>query len=217
MLSRAQIRWTGILAMIGGAIWAASWTLNAFTQDGTRAVLGLSERGWRRLLDPALLFLIAGLTAHQLRSARRLRTLGKIGFVTSLVGLVAMLVGNVIEFWIGELLYVDVPGKFKPTDHVGWVMFLIGFMILSIGLILLGIAHLNAKLLFGWRRILPLSIGLVLVVLAVVAGPLVEARSANLLLAAMIYAFALGWIALGYDLWSSTLEEPNANAVKPQI
>ncbi len=189
-------------------MWAVSWTLNAFTQDGTRAVLGLSERGWRRLLDPALLFLIAGLTAHQLRSARRLRTLGKIGFVTSLVGLVAMLVGNVIEFWIGELLYVDVPGKFEPTDHVGWYMFLTGFVILSIGLILLGIAHLNAKLLFGWRRILPLSMGLVPVVLTllvVVAVHLVDARSANLLTTlAILYAFALGWIALGYDLWSST-------------
>ena len=207
MLSRTQIRWTGILAMIGGAIWAASWTLNAFTQDGTRAVLGLSERGWRRLLDPALLFLIAGLTAHQLRSARRLRTLGKIGFVTSLVGLVAMLVGNVIEWWIGELLYADVlPGKFKPTDHVGWGMFLIGFMILLIGLILLGIAHLNAKLLFGWRRILPLLMGLVplvLLLLLVVARLFVDAPSDNLLFPAL-YAFALGWIALGYDLWSST-------------
>ena len=219
MLSRTQIRWIGILAMIGGAIWAVSWTLNAFTQDGSQAVLGLSERGWRTILNPALLFFIAGLTGHQLRSARRLRTLGKIGFVTSLVGLVAMLVGNVIEFWIGELLYVDVPGKFKPTDHVGWDMFLTGFVILSIGLILLGIAHLNAKLLFGWRRILPLSIGLVplvLLLLAVVARLLVDAPPDNLLFP-MLYAFALGWIALGYDLWSSTLEEPNANAVKPQI
>ena len=72
MLSRTQIRWIGILTMIGGAIWAVSWTLNVlFTQDGSQAVLGLSERGWRTLLNPALLFFIAGLTGHQLRSARQ--------------------------------------------------------------------------------------------------------------------------------------------------
>ena len=185
-------RWSGILAIIGGAIWAVSWTLNVlFTQDGSQAVLGLSERGWRTLLNPALLFFIAGLTGHQLRSARRLRTLGKIGFVTSLVGLVAMLVGNVIEWWI---------------DERGGGMMLIGFFILWIGLILLGIAHLNAKLLFGWRRILPLLMGLVplvLLLLLVVARLFVDAPSDNLLFPAL-YAFALGWIALGYDLWSST-------------
>ena len=148
------------LAMLGGALWAASWSFNSFTEDGTRAVLGLSERGWRRLLDPALACLIVALVAYKRRYAWPGSRAAVFGWSTATLGLVAMLVGNVIEFWIGELLYVNVPGQFKPSDHVGWALFLAGLMILSGGFVVLGVVHFRSRLVPGWRRGLPLLMGL---------------------------------------------------------
>ncbi len=47
MRSGTWVRRSGVLAMLGGTLWMVSWICNAFTADGTRAVMGLSERGWR--------------------------------------------------------------------------------------------------------------------------------------------------------------------------
>ena len=128
---------------LGSAIWLVSWLLNGQTADGSVAVLGLSERGWRRLLDPGTLFLMAGLFGFHKRNRQRYGKLGFAAFVIIQIGLAVLLVGNVIEFWIGEWLYVDTPGEFKPTDHIGWTVFLLGHLIGLVGLLLLGVAWLR--------------------------------------------------------------------------
>lgn len=179
------------MAMLGGAIWTTSWILNSFTEDGTRAVLGLSERGWRRTLDPALLFFMAGLLGLNARREGRAGKLGKLGFVISLVGLAAMLAGNVTEFWIGELLYVDVPGEFEPTDQLGWGIMGAGFMILLVGFILFGIATFRTNVLSGWKRVVPLIAWILM---------------------AMFFPFGLGWMVLGYALWSERVDLPSHSA-----
>ena len=198
-LNSARTRICGALAILGGALWAASWSFNSLTQDGTRAVFGLSERGWRRLLDPALAFLIVALFAYRRRYSWPGSRAAVIGWSIAILGLLAMLVGNVIEFWIGELLYLDVPGQFKPTDHLGWALFLAGLMILAGGLVVLGVAHFRSRIVPGWRGVLPLLMGLLPAVVLVVA------TVAQAALGTVIFTlvFALGWVMLGYDLWSS--------------
>lgn len=177
--------------MLGGAIGTTSWILNWFTEDGTRAVLGLSERGWRRTLDPALLFFMVGLLGLNARRDGRGGKLGKLGFVISLVGLAAILAGNVTEFWIGELLYVDVPGEFEPTDQLGWGIMGAGFMILLVGFILFGIATFRTNVLSGWKRVVPLIAWILM---------------------AMAFPFGLGWMVLGYALWSERADLPSHSA-----
>ena len=119
------IRWAGLAAILGAAIWWTSWILNSFTKDGSVAVLGLSERGWRTVANSALLSFTGGLAGITAAHASRAGKLAIVGFLTTLLGLVVMLAGNVIEFWVAKY-----PGGF---------MFLFGLLVQPIGLILLGI------------------------------------------------------------------------------
>src|SRR5262245_19245346 len=89
-----------------------------------RGVLGLSERGWRTVANAALLSFIGGLAGLAVAHASRARKFAIFGFLTTLLGLVAMLAGNVIEFWVA----------LDP----GWFMILVGLLVQPIGLILLG-------------------------------------------------------------------------------
>lgn len=197
-LNAARARIFGALAILGGGLWAVSWIFNLLTEDGTRAVFGLSERGWRRLLDPAVTFLIIALFAYRTQYVWPGSRAAAFGWSIAILGLVTTVVGNVIEFWIGELLYVDVKGQFRPTVHLGWVLFLAGFMILiPTGFIVLGVAHFRSRRVSGWRRLLPLLMGILPMVLLIVA------TVAEAALGALLLVFALGWVMLGYDLWSS--------------
>ena len=202
MASAKLIRWSGLAAMIGGAMWTASWILVSFTEGGTRAVLGLSERGWRTLLDsPAMLFFVAGLVGFHRKQRERSGKLGKIGFVVGLLGVVTMLLGNIAEFWVFELFY--------GTQQPGWAMMGAGFMMLPIALILFGLATVKARVFSGWRRAVPLVFGLtlVLLILAGIAVMLVSgSRTQEGLLGAMLLTIAAGWVVLGYALWSEQTE-----------
>jgi len=137
-------RWSPLLLAMGLTIWVVSWALNGRTLDGSVSVLGMSERGWRRLLDPGTLFLMAGLLGFHTRRRHTYGRLGLIGFVTIQVGLFIALTGNVIEFWVGGWLYVDGPG-FEPTDFLGWQVFLIGVLIALAGLVIFAIALLARR------------------------------------------------------------------------
>ena len=141
--ARSLEQWSPRLLVLGSAIWLVSWVLNAQTADGSMAVLGLSERGWRRLLDPGTLFLMGGLLGFHIRKRQSYGKLGLAGYVTTQVGLAVVLIGNAIEFWIGEWLYVDRPGEFEPTDHIGWAVFLLGIVLTLVGSLLLGVALLK--------------------------------------------------------------------------
>ena len=78
---------------------------------------------------------MAGLLGLRQRSRDGYRSLGFAGFLLAELGLAVALIGNVIEFWVGGWIYVDVPGEFEPTDHLGWAVFLFG-----VALALLGVA-----------------------------------------------------------------------------
>lgn len=192
-MSAKRIRWTGLLVMLGGALWPVAWLLDGLTADGTRAVLGLSERGWRTMLNPALLFFICGLAAFYAREGGRLGKSGKAGFVTSLVGLGAMLVGNVLEFWFF--------GSSHPSavEHTGWITFLLGVLILGIGSVFFGMATRKARVVApsgAWLLILWFPVGM----LTFLTSPLGVRNLMSGL--GLVGLFALAWLSLGYSLWA---------------
>ena len=184
------IRWTGLAAMLGAAVWWTSWILNGFTRDGTVAVLGLSERGWRTVANVALLSFIGGLAGIAVAHASRAGKFAIVGFLTTLLGLVMMLAGNVIEFWVAAN-----PGGF---------MILFGLLVQPMGLILLGIPIVKANVLPRWGRPVPLGFGAILGLMLVVAMVRQAAgiRDQEKLLAVVIMTIGLGWMVLGYALWS---------------
>ncbi len=176
--------------MLGGVLWIVSWTFNAFTADGTKAVMGLSERGWRTFLNPALLFLIAGFVGLQARQPGPGKA-QKAGSITGVVGLVLMIVGNVAEFWV-----------LQPADHRGWHAFLTGVVILGTGSLLFGLAALRVEVLprLGtWLLILWFPMGVIGLLLRALGLPSWVEFLAG---AGFFLFFGLSWILLGYALWS---------------
>ncbi len=188
MLSAKLIRWSGLLAVLGGILWATTWILVAFTAGGTRDVFGLSERGWRTLLlNPAMVFFMAGLVGFHAKQAGRSGRLGRSGLAVGVVGLGTMILGNIIEFWVSELFY--------GTQQPGWRVMGVGFVLLPIGLLLLGIGTLKASVFSGWRRAVPFGFG---VILAWILALLFLSDVAWMLPALSI---AAGWGVLGCALW----------------
>jgi hypothetical protein len=186
-------------AILGGAIWILSWAMNAFTQDGARVVLGLSEPGWRTVLNPAFVFFIAALLGLHRQRRDRLRRLGLAGLLVSVVALVAMLVGNVLEFWV-----------FPPSNHAGWITFLVGFFLLAVGTMALGTGAIRSRALGTHTAVLLicwLPVGLLEVPLqriGVFQGHVLYDYAYAVVLLGL---FPFAWIGLGYDLWRSADED----------
>ncbi len=197
MRSEAWVRRSGLLAVLGGALWIVSWASNAFTADGTRAVMSLSERGWRTVLNPALFLFMAALAGLYARQSGRMGRAGRTGFFIGVIGLMTTIIGNVAEFWVLE-----------PADHRGWHTFLTGIVILGIGCVLFGIASLRAGLLprFGiWVLTLWFPMSLLGLLLRALGLPgWVEFLAG----AGFSLFFGLSWILLGYAIWSEKMGVP---------
>ena len=197
LLSPRLIRWSGLAAMLGGLLWMVLGALAGMTGGSTK-VLGLAEGAYSRMFTVSLLLVTAGLAGLYARQAGRFGRLGAAGFVLAFIGLALIVLGNVIEWWISDLIFADVqPGQFKPGAHAGWGIFLVGFCVLAVGLVLVGIATIQAKALPRWSRALPLVIGLLPALGFLVALSIGEGGVELILLSP-----CLGWMLLGYALWS---------------
>ncbi len=208
MSSSRLIRWSGLLAILGGVIWTASWILNGLTEDGLTTVLGLSEGGYRRITNAALLLFMVGLVGFHKRQAGRSGKLGTTGLMVALVGCVLMIIGNVFEFG----LIGSIPHGARPGIMMGWGIFLVGLIfIVPTGLVLFGVGVIKANVLPSWSRALPLDIGLISLLgifIGIVEMVLRGDAVAEWGLITIILAFGLGWVLLGYALWSGTPETP---------
>ncbi len=174
--------------MLGSLLWIVSWIAVGLAGGGRSP----GERIWRTvLLDPAMLLLIAGLVSFHAHQAEKSRGLAKAGFAISLLGAATVLLGNVVEFWVSEYFF--------GTQTPGWRMMGVGSLMLPVGFVLLGLGTLRAKVFTGWRRGVPLGFGLILVVIKLIS---VFGEHYWLLDWSDAVAIPLGWMALGYALWS---------------
>ena len=207
MASAKLIRWSGLAAMLGGLLWMVLGFLQGMAES--TKVLGLTEGAYNRMNTASLLLLTAGLAGLYARQAVRSGRLGVAGFVLAFIGLALMVLGNVIESWISDLIFADVqPGEFKPGAHAGWGTFLIGLCVLAVGLVLVGIATIQAKALPRWSRALPLVTGLLLASGFLVALSLGE-------WGLWVIVLSLGpWMLLGYVVWSDQAEAPVQSGVR---
>ena len=79
-------------------------------------------------------------------------------------------------------------------DLAGWIGYSLGYLLLAVGLVLLGIGALRVKAFPRWNA-LPLLMGLL------VLPMYVTVTSGNSVGAVLAVPFGLGWMALGYTLW----------------
>ena len=190
-MSSNLVRWSGLAAMVGGVLWAADWVLfttshGPTTVNENQEVLGLGPDAWGRLVVVPLVLVAVGLVALHSRQRSHTGWLGKSGYVVSLVGLTLWAVANLI---LGPPLPI---------------------IIVAVGMVLFGVATLRAEVLPRWSRSIPLVLGVLLIpgFFLTFPGFILDFPPFN-----WVYAFGLsgyftfiaqglGWVLLGYVLWS---------------
>jgi hypothetical protein len=197
LLSSNLIRWSGLAAMLGGVMWMLLVPLITLTYPGRtgwgpkEVIFSLVWEDYNKRLPTVLLLLAVGLAGLGVRYGQRSGGLGRAGFVVALFGLGLMLLGNVVEFWVAGGIREGV----SSAALGGWMSYSLGYLLLSAGLVLVGIAALREKVL-PYGNVVPLILGLLSlpVFFTVTSGV-----SFGTVLAVI---FGLGWVLLGYTLWS---------------
>jgi hypothetical protein len=158
MSSSDLIRWGGLAAMLGGVAFIVD-ILFVLTMDAncTNAVYII-----------AALLMLVGL--HTLQGNNYGRT-GRGGFWTVVVATLGQVLG-IIVFLLG-------------SGALNWLVFPVGFVAVPVGLIIYGVATLQAKVLQRWC-----GLGLIIPPVSIVLGDYGG------------IPFGLLWVALGYVLWS---------------
>jgi hypothetical protein len=162
MSSSDLIRWGGLAAMLSGVAFIVD-ILFVLTMDAN----------WTNVvyIIAALLMLVGLVGLHTLQGNNYGRT-GRGGFWTVVVATLGQVLG-IIVFLLG-------------SGVLNWLVFPVGFVAVPVGLIIYGVATLQAKVLPRWCGLGLIIIPPVSVVLGDYGGIL----------------FGLLWVALGYVLWS---------------
>jgi hypothetical protein len=177
-----------LAAILGGILWLA---LNL-------ALVGAWERGdnfptyeFLNTLRPLPLAFLA----FALYGLYRMVKVGRVGFFISLAGFALLAAGAAIEFWIGGGVR---EGDVDTISLVGWLTYLVGFLLLSIGLIAFGLAFYRTRV-WGANSIVPLITGIVWAswFLFVMLDNVMQSNFADI----AQYLFALLWIGMGVLMW----------------
>ena len=175
-------RWAAVAAALGGLAWIPVRV--AISVTFSEPLLGLSYVEWNRLmLIPLPLLLVAGVEL-----ARRTATgrSGRIGAGLAILGLVGMMAGVYVEFYVAGGLAGDRGGAI-----LGWGIYLVSLLAHVIGLATVGVASRTAT---------PGLAGAALVIAALhVLWPLSGVADALLLADQVLIGVA--WVAVGWLLW----------------
>jgi hypothetical protein len=190
--SSKSVRWSGLAAMLGGALFVVS---AVFIASMPRGCIGdeCASRPMREtgvagaLLMLALLLVVIGAAGLVIRArdAGRFGSLGKTGIVLGAVGAALPVIGSLIQGILFDGDYPLMPYFVIP-----------GVLALVVGFVLLGLAVLQAKVLPRWTAVL-----LIVGTLAMLGFNDQNAR------ALMAIPNGIAWVAVGYVLWSGRGEE----------
>ena len=194
------VRWGAWAGMLGGLMWALFPLATVLvspknTQPGTLAHLAAAGVYWLMAVL-ALLLLLVGLAGLRALHGRAYRRIGNVGFLVSFLALALMLLGNAAE--VASL-------TFSGTESsVGHSMFLIGFLVLLVGSVLLGIAIVRTRSvpslrLGGLLLVGALPLGILLAIILGVTAPGTDLG----FWAAITVPYGFAWLLLGYALISA--------------
>jgi hypothetical protein len=136
----------GILGILGSLGWASLNTV--FSPDwgppGTSRYLGYETIN--RLWAPAFALILCGYVGLYGRYALRQARSGRVGFRLVVGGLLLMMAGNIAEFWfLTEQGYGELNAR-----SFAWMSVLLGWLVVGIGQILIGLAGLRQGSLPRW-------------------------------------------------------------------
>lgn len=162
--------------MLGGALWILVWAIHGAMPvalpDGYR-------EGWESFnlwSGVAVMLTMIGLVGAYLLQRRRIGWIGHAGLVLPWIGVTLMGAGR-----LGQALEIG----------NAWILVILGAFALTIGVILFGIATLQAK-------VLPPAAGLLLLAAALMLF-LVDPENRRAFLA---LPYGAAWLWIGYVLWS---------------
>jgi hypothetical protein len=197
--------------VVGGVLWALLPVV--FTavnigevERGTLSFAAVAAAAWAVGVLPLLLLLVglAGLRARLGDGAGRL---GTVGVAVSGLALFAMLLGNGTE-----MATVTFSGKESDLGHS---VFLIGFLVLVVGSLLLGIALLRRRPtpLVRWTGVLLVAMLPVGIGLAVLGGAVSPGTDLGFW-AAITVPTGVAWVLLGRSMTTAPVAPADLDAVR---
>lgn len=190
-----MLKWSGILCVPGGALWALSPTGVYISNFAFHTPNVFWKMFW-----PAPLLIILGLIGIQLRQSERSGLLEKLGFLVAVLGLVMVIVGDIGLYWLGidDIYIVTAPA---------YGTFRIGLLVVAVGSILFAVASPREGALPSW--------GLLPFVVGSLCGLISFSRDLGSFGAVLWALFGVGWAWLGLSLvvvgLSSFLQKRRAN------
>ena len=174
------LRWSGILCIPGGALWALSPTGVYISNFAFHTPNVFWKMFW-----PAPLLLLLGLIGLQLRQWELSSFLEKLGFLVAAIGLVMVMAGDIGLYWLGidDVFIVTAPA---------YNTFRIGLIVLAVGSILFAVTSPRDGSLPSW--------GLLPFVLGSLCGLVSFSRDLGTFGAVLWILFGVGWAWLGLSL-----------------
>ena len=185
------VRWGALAAMVSGVLWIAGGLLHlAYPQDPPGALGYFLNYLGTAIFSGAYLAMLVGLVGLHARQVESYGRLGTAGFFLAFAGAALAFVGQATS------------GIFPNNGALGWLFsdsgfgFLVGLLLVSLGLVLMGVATLRARVLPRWC-----GVGLIALVVFSALGAF-----------GGFVVVGLIWLALGYTLWSqlgTSIEQPS--------
>jgi hypothetical protein len=174
------LKWSGILCVPGGLLWALSPTGVSISN----LAFHTPNVFWKMFWSAPLLILL-GLVGLQLRQSERSGLLEKLGFFVAIVGLVLIIAGDVGLYWLGidDIFIVTAPA---------YNAFRIGLLVLAVGSIPFAVTSPRDGALPTW--------GLLPFVVGSLCGLISFSRDLGSFGAVLWALFGLGWAWLGLSL-----------------
>ena len=174
------IRWSGLLVVPGGVLWALSPVGVSLS-----ASLFHTPNVFWKLFPAAPLLILLGLVGLQLRQAGRSGPIEKVGFFLAALGLVLIVAGDVGLYWLGiDDTYIMTAPAYRA--------FRLGLLVLAVGSILFAVFAPRDGALPTW--------GLLPFVVGALCGLISFATDLGTFGAALWILFGLGWAWLGLSL-----------------
>ena len=179
-LLKFLLRWSGVLVVPGGVLWALS-PLGVSLSD---KMFHTPNVFWKLFPSSPLLILL-GLIGLQLRQAGRAGILEKAAFLVTALGLVLVVAGDVGLYWLG------LDDAFIMTAPA-YRAFRLGLLVFGVGSILFAVSAPRDGAIPTWG-LLPFAVGSL-------CGLVAFARDLGTFGALLWILFGLGWAWLGFSL-----------------